>query len=152
MLSGSESRPGVGGRRPAQPGTSAVIASANPALAGAYERRIIGRRSAQAAEFIARIASAQKNPTRDPSTNVGKPDKNGDPAKPEKGPKPIETDEPPSPGAGHLPPVPDGADLPPLTAEDAARHLELASQRIEEDYKAYRRAKAPAPAANVRDW
>jgi tetratricopeptide (TPR) repeat protein len=95
---------------------------------------------------------AQKNPTRDPSTNVGKPDKNGDPAKPEKGTKPIDTDAPPPPGSGRLPPVPDGANLPPLTAEDAARHLELASQRIEEDYKAYRRAKAPAPAANVRDW
>jgi tetratricopeptide (TPR) repeat protein len=95
---------------------------------------------------------AQKNPTHDSSTGMGKPDKSGDPAKPEKGTKPRDTDEPPPPGSGHLPPVPDGADLPPLTAEDAARHLELASQRIEEDYKAHRRSKAPAPAANVRDW
>jgi tetratricopeptide (TPR) repeat protein len=95
---------------------------------------------------------AQKNPTHDPATGVGKPDKSGDPTKPEKGTKPVEIDAEPQPGSGHLPPVPDGADLPPLTAEDAARHLELASQRIEEDYKAHRRAKAPAPAANVRDW
>jgi hypothetical protein len=95
---------------------------------------------------------AQKNPTRDPSNNAGKPDKGGDPAKPEKGTKPIETDVPPSPGSGHLPPVPDGADLPPLTAQDAARHLELASQCIEEDCKAHRRSKASAPTANTRDW
>jgi len=95
---------------------------------------------------------AQKNPKHDSSAGMGKPDKIGDPAKSEKGTKPIDTDVPPTPGSGHLPPVPDGADLPPLTAEDAARHLELASQRIEEDYKAHRRAKTPAPAANVRDW
>jgi tetratricopeptide (TPR) repeat protein len=94
---------------------------------------------------------AQRKPGRDPSTGIGKPDKSGHPAKPNEGTKPVETDVRP-PGAGNLPPVPDGADLPPLTAEDAARHLELASQRIEEDYKAHRRAKAPAPAANVRDW
>jgi tetratricopeptide (TPR) repeat protein len=95
---------------------------------------------------------AQKNPGRDPSTGREKPDKNGDSAKPEKGTKPVETDAPPQPGSGNLPPVPDGADLPPLTAQDAARHLELASQRIEEDYKAHRRAKTPPPPANVRDW
>jgi hypothetical protein len=95
---------------------------------------------------------AQRNPLRDPSANMGKPDKRGEPSKPEKGAKPVETDAPPAPGSGNLPPVPDGADLPPLTPQDAARHLELASQRIEEDYKAHRRAKAPAPAANVRDW
>jgi tetratricopeptide (TPR) repeat protein len=95
---------------------------------------------------------AQKNPKPDPSTSAAKPDKSGDKTKPEVGTKPVETDAPPQPGSGHLPPVPDGADLPPLTAADAARHLELASQRIEEDYKAHRRSKAPAPAANVRDW
>jgi tetratricopeptide (TPR) repeat protein len=94
---------------------------------------------------------ARRNPTHDPSASVGKPDKSGDLTKPEKGTKPVETDVRP-PGAGNLPPVSDRADLPPLTAEDAARHLELASQRIEEDYKAHRRSKAPAPAANVRDW
>jgi hypothetical protein len=48
--------------------------------------------------------------------------------------------------------LPDGADLPSLTVADAARQPEMASQRIEEDYKAHRRSKAPAPAANVRDW
>ncbi len=96
--------------------------------------------------------AAQRNHTRDPSPGAAKFDKSRDPAKPEKGSKPVETDAPPAPGAGNLPPVPDGADLPPLTAADAARHLELASQRIEEDYKAHRRSKTPAPAANVRDW
>jgi tetratricopeptide (TPR) repeat protein len=95
---------------------------------------------------------ARKNPTHDPSTGVGKPDKSGDPTKLEKGTMPAETDAPPQPGSGNLPPVPDRADLPPLSAEDAARHLELASLRIEEDYKVHRRSKAPAPMANVRDW
>jgi tetratricopeptide (TPR) repeat protein len=95
---------------------------------------------------------AQRNPGRDPTTGREKPDKNGEPAKPEKGTKPVETDAPPQPGSGNLPPVPDGVDLPPLTAQDAARHLELASQRIEEDYQAHRRAKTATPPANVRDW
>jgi len=51
-----------------------------------------------------------------------------------------------------LPPVPEGPDLPPLSAEDAARHLELAARRIHEDQKSHRRAKAPAPPPNVPDW
>ena len=94
----------------------------------------------------------QRKPEHTPSPSTAKPDKNGDQAKPEKGAKPVETDEPPSPGAGNLPPVPDSADLQPLSAEDAARHLQLAAQRIEEEFKAHRRSKTPAPAANVRDW
>ncbi len=69
----------------------------------------------------------------------------GDPSKSEKGTKPVETDRaPPAPRiVGNLPPVPDGADLPLLTPQDAARHLELASQRIEEDYKAHPAARRP---------
>lgn len=94
---------------------------------------------------------SQQNPTQNPSGGKVKPDPNGGPAKPEEGQKPVETADL-SPGEGHLPPVPDRADLPPLSAEDAARHLDLATQRILQDLKAHRRAKAPTPAANVRNW
>jgi len=94
---------------------------------------------------------SQQNPAHDPSGSKVKPDKSGNRAKPEEGMKSVETTEH-SPGEGKLPPVPDGADLPPLSAEDAARHLDLAAERIQEDLKAHRRAKTPAPAANVRDW
>jgi hypothetical protein len=81
-----------------------------------------------------------------------KPDPNGDPAKAQEGNKPLETDVPPPPGEGHLPPVPDRADLPPLSAEDAARHLDLAAERILQDFKAHRRSRAPTPRPNVPDW
>ena len=94
---------------------------------------------------------SQQNPPHDPSANKVKPDPDGGAVKPEKGTKPVETQEQ-SPGEGHLPPVPDRADLPPLSAEDAARHLDLAAQSILQDLKAHRRAKASAPPANVRDW
>lgn len=94
---------------------------------------------------------SQQNPAHDPSGGKVKPDKSGDPAKPDEGTKPVGTTDH-SPGEGKLPPVPDGADLPPLSAEDAERHLDLAAERIQEDLKAHRRAKAAAPAANVRDW
>ncbi len=81
-----------------------------------------------------------------------KPDPSGAPAKADDGSKPVETDVAPPPGEGHLPPVPDRADQPPLSAEDAARHLDQAAQRILQDLKAHRRSKAPAPAPNVPDW
>ena len=92
-----------------------------------------------------------QNPTHDQSGTKVKPDGSGKPAKQEEGMKSVETTAP-TPGEGNLPPVPDRADLPPLSAEDAERHLELAAERIQEDFKAHRRAKAAAPAANVRDW
>ena len=75
---------------------------------------------------------SQQNSAHDPSGAKVKPDKNGNPAKPEEGAKPVETSEH-SPGEGKLPPVPDRADLPPLSAEEAARHLDLAAERIQQD-------------------
>jgi tetratricopeptide (TPR) repeat protein len=95
---------------------------------------------------------SQQEPSHDPSGVKVKPDPSGGPAKTDDGRKPIETDQPPPPGEGNLPPVPDRADLPPLSAEDAARHLDLAAQRILQDLKAHRRAKAPMPPPNVPDW
>ena len=95
--------------------------------------------------------AARPNPTQNPSLNKGKPNPTGDPAKEDDGQKPSETTET-APGEGNLPPVPDGADLPPLSAEDAARHLDMAAQRILQDLKDHRRAKTPVPPAGVRDW
>jgi hypothetical protein len=99
-----------------------------------------------------RPPGSQQNPSHDPSAVPAKLDPNGRPVKPEEGPKPTETDAPPPPGPGNLPPVPDRADLPPLSAEEAARHLDLAAQRILQDAKAHRKSKAPTPPANVLDW
>ena len=95
--------------------------------------------------------NTQQKPARDPSQGV-KLDPDGRPVKTDQGEKPIETSEPPPAGPGHLPPVPDRADLPPLTAEEATQHLEQAAQRILQDLKAHRRAKAAPPPPNVRDW
>lgn len=94
---------------------------------------------------------SRQNPTHDQTGSKVKPDRNGKAVRPAEGSKPVGTTAP-TPGEGNLPPVPDRADLPPLSAEDAERHLELAAERIQEDLKAHRRAKAAAPAANVRDW
>ena len=99
-----------------------------------------------------RQPGSPQDPARDPSGVKVKPDRHGDPVKAQEGPKPVETSEPPPPGEGNLPPVPEGPDLPPLSAEDAARHLELAARRIREEQKTHRRAKAPAPPPNVPDW
>ena len=92
------------------------------------------------------------SPSPDPSAVKVKPDPSGGPAKVDAGQKPVETDVPPPPGEGSLPPPPDSADLPPLSAEDAARRLDQAAQRILQDLKAHRRSKAPAPPPNVPDW
>ncbi|HVS40399.1 MAG TPA: VWA domain-containing protein [Gemmataceae bacterium] len=97
-------------------------------------------------------SSPQADPSRDPSSAKVKPDPNGKPAKSQDAGKPLETDAPPPPGEDKLPPVPDRADLPPLSAEDAARHLDQAAQRILQDLKAHRRSKAAPPPPNVRDW
>ena len=94
---------------------------------------------------------SSQSASQDPSGAKVKPDQGGKPAKQADGTKPVETKEQ-APGEGNLPPVPDSADLPPLSAADAARHLDQAAQRIEEDLKAHRRSKASAPAAGVRDW
>jgi tetratricopeptide (TPR) repeat protein len=98
-----------------------------------------------------RQPGAQQDPRDRPGVRV-KPDRHGDPAKSQEGPKPVEPPEPPPPGEGNLPPVPEGPDLPPLSAEDAARHLELAARRIHEEQKTHRRSKATAPPPNVPDW
>ncbi len=94
----------------------------------------------------------QPRPSPDPSAVKVKPDPDGGPAKADDAGKPMETDDAPPPGEGKLPPVPDRADLPPLSAVDAARHLDQAAQRILQDLKAHRRAKASSPPPNVPDW
>ncbi len=58
----------------------------------------------------------------------------------------------PSAGRGSLPPVPDRADAPPLAAADAARHLDQASKRINEDLVRHRRGRARPATPGVRDW
>jgi Ca-activated chloride channel homolog len=72
--------------------------------------------------------------------------------KPERGQNPQASQEPPPPGEGNLPPVPDRADLPPLSPQDAAGHLDQASQRILEEERAYRQRKARPSLKGVRDW
>ena len=72
--------------------------------------------------------------------------------KPEPGQNPQASQEPPPPGQGNLPPVPDRADLPPLSAQDAASHLDQASQRILDEERAYRQRKARPSLKGVRDW
>ncbi len=94
----------------------------------------------------------QQGASHDPSAPKVKPDPAGGPPKKNDGGKPVETDEPPPPGEGHLPPVPDRADLPPLSAEDAARHLDQAAQRILQDLKAHRQSRVAPPPPNVKDW
>jgi hypothetical protein len=74
------------------------------------------------------------------------------PVKPEPGSAPKPTDQQPPPGAGNLPPVPDRPDLPPLSAQDAAKHLEAAHERIVRERQSHRRRIARPPSEDIPGW
>jgi Ca-activated chloride channel family protein len=56
------------------------------------------------------------------------------------------------PGKGHLPPLPDEDVLSPLTPEDAAAHLERATERIAAERRARLKRTAPGPSTKFREW
>ncbi len=70
----------------------------------------------------------------------------------ERGQGATETNDQAAPGKSNIPPVPDNADLPPLSPQDAAQHLEQASQRILQEDRAHRQRRARPALPGVRDW
>lgn len=60
--------------------------------------------------------------------------------------------EQPRPGPGNLPPVPDKDELIPLSHEDAAAHLQRATEQILRERREYRQRSVKVPAKEVKDW
>jgi tetratricopeptide (TPR) repeat protein len=86
----------------------------------------------------------------DPGAARGSGEKTRVPAEP--GRDPLGTDQLPAPGTGNLAAIPDAAQLAPMSPEDAARHLQQATERVLNERRAYRQRTLRPPSGTVRDW
>jgi Ca-activated chloride channel family protein len=93
-------------------------------------------------------APEQPNPTAgQPELNKGQPQHTS----PAPGDQPIPTDQRQA-GRGNLPPVPDQDKLVPMSPEDAALHLQRATQRILREHRSYQLSSSAGAGRSVKPW